>query len=118
MPSLKYNDNIITESAVVSQFLADAFPSHLVKKSDEEGGAIQRARINFFSDTYVNKVNGLSFKTQTAAQGEEKEAAGQLLVEAIVKELEPLLADAGPFFGGAKKLTLAEVCIFLYIVSG
>lgn len=50
MPSLSYNGEIITESAVVAQFLADAYPSHLVPTSSEEGGALKRARIAFFVD--------------------------------------------------------------------
>ncbi|KAH8593022.1 thioredoxin-like protein [Bisporella sp. PMI_857] len=108
VPSLRYNDEIITESAIVAQFLADANPSHLLKRSDEEGGALQRARINFFVDAFLSKVNSLQFKVY-GTQGEEKEVAGQAIVDAVVKELEPLLKDAAPFFGGASKLTLAEV---------
>jgi len=31
------------------------------------------------------------------------------LLDAVAKEVEPLLQDAKPFFGGSEKLTLAEV---------
>lgn len=52
-----------------------------------------------------------------AASQEEREAAGDALVEAIAKEIEPLLdnegAGKGPFFGGSEKLTFAEVRFFL-----
>ena len=43
------------------------------------------------------------------AEGEEKEKLGAELVEAVRKEIEPLLEGAGPFFGGSKSITLAEV---------
>lgn len=40
---------------------------------------------------------------------EEKSSATQSAVDAAVKDLEPLLKDAKPFFGGNERLTLAEV---------
>ena len=43
------------------------------------------------------------------AEGEEKEKLGAAVVEAVRKEIEPLLEGAGPFFGGSKTITLAEV---------
>lgn len=108
VPSLKYNGEIITESQVVSQFLADAHPSHILKSNTEAGGALQRARINFFVDTYFTKVNSSWFPLLKAT-GEEQEVLAQKFVDAIVKEIDPLLKDAAPFFGGSSKLTLAEV---------
>jgi len=108
VPSLSYNGEIITESAIVSQFLADAHPSHLVKTSSEPGGALQRARINFFVDTYFTKINSLFFGALRAS-GKDKEDQAVVFTDAIVKEIEPLLSDAAPFFGGAARLTLAEV---------
>jgi len=49
-----------------------------------------------------------------AASQEEREAAGDALVEAVAKEIEPLLSNEGkgPFFGGSEKLTFAEVGFF------
>ncbi|RFU27034.1 hypothetical protein B7463_g9298, partial [Scytalidium lignicola] len=108
VPSICYNGEIITESAIVAQFLADAHPSHLVKTSSEEGGALQRARINFFVDTYFTKVNS-HFYPILRSEGAEKEEATEKFVAAVEKEIEPLLKDANPFFGGSSKLTLAEV---------
>ncbi|KUJ17008.1 thioredoxin-like protein [Mollisia scopiformis] len=109
VPSINYNGAIITESAIVSQFLADAHPSHLVKKSDEEGGALQRARISYFVDAYFSKVNSNFYPILKAQSEQEKEVEAQKFVDAVVKELEPQLQNAGPFFGGSSKLTLAEV---------
>jgi glutathione S-transferase len=110
VPALDYNGTILTESAIVSQFLVDSHPSHLEKTSTEEGGALQRAQINFFVDTYFTKVNGLFFTAMRASE-EDKEKEAEVLVAAIVKEIEPLLQDAAPFFGGSSRLTLAEVKI-------
>lgn len=43
------------------------------------------------------------------AEGEEKEKLGADMFEAVKKEIEPLLEDAAPFFGGSKTITFAEV---------
>jgi glutathione S-transferase len=120
VPALDYNGTILTESAIVSQFLVDTHPSHLEKTSSEAGGALQRAKINFFVDTYFTKVNSLFFGVLRAT-GEEKEKAAGDFVDAIVKEIEPLLLDAKPFFGGSSRLTLAEVGLnldFLFLRVG
>ncbi|KAL3421072.1 glutathione S-transferase domain-containing protein [Phlyctema vagabunda] len=109
VPTIKYNDQIITESAIVAQFLADAHPSHLLKTSNEDGGALQRARIAFFVDTFFSKALANQFAIIKATSKEEKEELGAKLTEVLVKEIEPLLADAAPFFGGSSRLTLAEV---------
>lgn len=39
----------------------------------------------------------------------EKEEQCSAWVKAIEKEIEPLLKDANPFFGGSNEMTLAEV---------
>ena len=44
---------------------------------------------------------------QATEEKERQEKAG-LIIAAIKKEIEPLLDDANPFFGGSKKMTLAE----------
>lgn len=40
---------------------------------------------------------------------EERQKKSEEWVATVKKEIEPFLADAGPFFGGSKKMTLAEV---------
>jgi glutathione S-transferase len=109
VPTLKYNGEIIPESAIVSQFLADQYPSHLVKTSSEPGGALQRARINFFVDALISKVQPSLYPQILAKTEEEKIEKMNAFVNAVVKEIEPLLKDAAPFFAGSSKLTLAEV---------
>jgi glutathione S-transferase len=95
-------------SGIISHFLADANPSHLLKTSSEPGGALQRARIDFFVDTYFSKVNNQLYPLQSA-EGAEQEELAVKFVDSVVKEIEPLLQDAAPFFGGSNKFTLAEV---------
>ena len=62
----------------------------------------------FFADTWTGKVNTYMYQVMKA-EGEEKEKLGAELVEAVRKEIEPLLEGAGPFYGGSKSITLAEV---------
>ncbi|KAL1895892.1 hypothetical protein Sste5346_004989 [Sporothrix stenoceras] len=115
VPSLKYGDEIVTESAIVSQFLADLFPekASLVPASNAAGGPLARARIAFFVDTYFSKVHSHVNKLGQAKTEADQAAVGEAIVAAAVKELEPLLAGSTsadkPFFGGSEKLTLAEV---------
>ncbi|KAG6355277.1 hypothetical protein INS49_003238 [Diaporthe citri] len=99
---------ILTESAVVAQFLADTYPSHLLPASTDPNGALTRARIAFFVDAWFTKVNSFWFKALFAKTAEEANESAEELVKGITKEIEPLLKDAGPFFGGSKKLTFAE----------
>ena len=115
VPSIKISngileDEILTESAIVSTFIAELFPSptfwpasHSTPKS-----ALERARISFFVDTFIGKANALMFPI-LKSEGDEKEKLGGELVQLLEKEIEPLLESAGPFFGGKESLTLAEV---------
>lgn len=100
---------IITESAIVAQFLADSRPSHLLPASLADPKApLFRARVAFFTDTWNTKVQANLF-TLLKAEGEEQEKITQDIAKAIEKEIEPLLKDAAPFFGGKSEMTMAEV---------
>ena len=103
----KLKDDIITESAIVATFLADLFPHPTFWPRSEED-PLKRARINYFVDTWFSKVNSFMVP-MLKAEGEEKEKVAGDLVAAIEKEIEPLLENAAPFFGGSESLTLAEV---------
>jgi len=113
VPTLSYNGELITESAVVVGFLTDAHPSHLVKTSSEPGGALQRARYAWAVATYFDKIQPKFFGVLRGASEEDRVKAAEEIVDVIAKEFEPLLKDAAPFFGGSKKLTLVEVCFIL-----
>ncbi|MCJ1398254.1 hypothetical protein MMC11_001451 [Xylographa trunciseda] len=114
VPSISFSNGvlhseIITESGIVSQFLADAFPSHLLPASHSSPtAALTRARIAFFVDAYFTKVNGKMFEAMRCTTEDEKVAKVDEFVAAVEKEIEPLLKDAAPFFGGSEKMTLAE----------
>ena len=123
MPSLKISngvleDEIVTESAIVSTFVADLFPNSSFWPPSRESptSALTRARITFFADTFIGKVQSKLYPV-LKAEGEEKEKLGAEVVEAIRKEIEPLLEGAGPFFGGSKSITLAEVRAENYVQS-
>ncbi|KAL4919008.1 thioredoxin-like protein [Aspergillus aurantiobrunneus] len=114
VPTISYDGVVIPESAIVAQLLADAHPSHLLLPSNSPEGAIQRARVAFFVDTYFSKVHPVAHETQKSATDEERSAATEAIVAAIEKhDLEGLLFPAdsgpGPFFRGADRLTQVEV---------
>jgi glutathione S-transferase len=114
VPAIKFsggplNDEIITESAVVSQFLVDSYPSHLLPAVGDASSALVRARINFFVDTWFSKIGSYWIQIAQKETDEEKEALVKEFVSTVGKEIEPLLKDAAPFFGGSSKLTFAEV---------
>ncbi len=70
--------------------------------------------MNFFADTFITKALPQIFAGWRAQNDAEKDEAAEAFVAAVEKELEPLFNwdDAkGPFFGGSKKVTLAEVSL-------
>ncbi|WQF79499.1 Putative glutathione S-transferase, Thioredoxin-like superfamily, glutathione transferase family [Colletotrichum destructivum] len=109
VPSISYDGEIVTESAIVAQFLADAHPSHLVPVAGSKDAALRRARIAFFVDTYFSKANSLLFKLQLSKSDAEVAEVAATFVDIIAKEIEPLLKNAAPYFDGSDKVTLAEV---------
>lgn len=110
VPSLCFKGQIITESTIITTFLADAYPSStLLPASTASNGPLTRAKISFFVDTYFNKVQPHFMRSQKTKSEEERASALADFVSAAAKELDPLLADAAPFFGGSSTLTLAEV---------
>ncbi|KAF2261963.1 thioredoxin-like protein [Lojkania enalia] len=121
VPTIKYSngdlsEEIITESAVVSHFLADAHPSHLVPRSGTPEAALKRARINSFVDTWVSKCGSFWMRIAKEENADEKEKLAQQLVSLVGKEVDPLLKDAAPFFGGSDKFTLAEALVAPFIL--
>lgn len=60
-------------------------------------------------DTWGTKAGSYWYKILMLDSEEEKEKLVQEFVEVVKKEIEPLLKDAKPFFGGSDKLTMAEV---------
>ena len=60
-------------------------------------------------DAVISKLNPHFYSSIRAGSEAEREDAGKAFVAAVVKEVEPLLKNAAPFFGGSSRLTLAEV---------
>lgn len=110
VPALNYDGNIITESAIVARFLADAHPSHLLPPSTGVENALYRARLDWFVDAFISKVNPHIFGGARATSEEDRDKSAEELVAAVAKDIEPHLVDGkGPFYGGSETLTLAEV---------
>ena len=110
------DEQIIYESSIVSQFLCDSFPSHLLPSTqDDPASPLKRARINFFVDTWNSKLGSQQMAVMKAPAAEKEQIVTDFIAT-VQKEIEPLLADAKPFFGGSKELTFAEVIIAPFLL--
>lgn len=109
VPVLIWNDEVVIESAIVCQFLVDVYPSHLCPPPTTAEGALRRASMSFFTDAYWTKFHTLLFRLfESPTPADEEKVVGEA-VQGLVREVEPLLGDAAPFFGKSQRLTLAEV---------
>lgn len=110
VPSLKYDKEVLTESLIVSQFLADSHPSALLPATQADATApLRRARIAFFIDTWATKVASQQFAIMTSdADASERDRLTVQWAKAVEDHIEPLLANASPFFGGSHEFTFAE----------
>jgi len=109
-------EHILIESGIIVQFLADVVPGPLAPVSNNPLGAIVRARLNYFIDTWNTKIGSFMFTMFRAATPDAREALSREWVAAVKKEIEPLLADAKPYFGGNSKMTLAEINVAPFIM--
>jgi len=109
-------EHILIESHIIVQFLADILPGSLSPPSSNPIGAIYRARLNYFIDTWNTKVGSFMFNMFRATTSQTKESLSREWVAAVKKEIEPLLEDAKPYYGGSSKMTLAEVMIAPFIM--
>ncbi|KAJ8613068.1 hypothetical protein MRB53_037120 [Persea americana] len=121
VPTIEYSagpldKEIIYESAIVSQFLADIRPSHLLPGSNSSPtAALNRAHLAFFVDTFMTKVNSNTYPMLLASD-DEKEQKTKAYTAAIEKDIEPLLKDAKPFFAGSEQLTFAETQVAPFLL--
>lgn len=109
---MSYDGEIITESAIVVQFVADTHPSDLLPASSDPGAALTRAKATFFADSWASKVQPHVYKLTYATSESQVEEAAKAAPAGIIKEIEPLLSNAAPFFNGSDKLTFAEVRVY------
>lgn len=122
VPTIAYSvpglldDEVITESGIVAQFLADAFPGPFLPASKESPtSALERARINFFVDAWTNKVQNNLFPLFMASGADAKSEIASKVSAAVEKEIEPLLANAAPFFNGSQEFTFAEAIVAPFV---
>lgn len=116
VPVLIFNDQTIVESEIICQFLCDVFPSHLCPPPTSAVGALKRAEMSFFIDAYWTKYHTILFRLFEAPTAADEERVVDDAVDGIKRELEPLLADAAPFWGGSGQLTLAEVITGPFVI--
>lgn len=72
--------------------------------------------MSFFIDAYWTKFHTILFQLFEAPTKRDEEGIIDDAITGIKKELEPLLADASPFWGGSDKLTLAEVMMGPFVI--
>lgn len=72
--------------------------------------------MSFFIDAYWTKFHTTLFKLFEASTPSDEEHIIEEAIEGIASEIEPLLVDAAPFFGGNEKLTLAEVITGPFVI--
>ncbi|KAI3396003.1 hypothetical protein diail_574 [Diaporthe ilicicola] len=116
VPVLIFNDQVIIESQIVCQFLCDIFPSDLCPRPTCTAGALKRAKMSFFIDAYWTKFHTILFRLFEAPTKADEEKVIDDAIDGIRKEVEPLLIDAAPFWGGSEKLTLAEVITGPFVI--
>lgn len=114
VPSLHVKDNDIdeylVESGPIVDFLIGLYPSHLTPQT---GNAVKDGvlhwRQRFFVDTFFTKVIPLLFKmTGIPDRDGQLKIVDEGLAQ-VAKEIEPLLANAAPYFDGSKTITFVEV---------
>lgn len=65
--------------------------------------------MNFFIETFSSRVTTPFFGSVFSTNDEDQITKTNLFIDAIEKDITPLLKDAAPFFGGSKELTFVEV---------
>ncbi|KAK9325551.1 thioredoxin-like protein [Lipomyces orientalis] len=106
VPTLKFGDEIIIESAVTTEFVADLFPEAKLIPSDP----LLRAQSRLMSDRFMEFIFPVY---REMLMGGNLDARTKVF-DAIDKFL-PYLKDAKPFFGGSDHLILAEIMIAPFI---
>lgn len=103
-------DEYLVESGPIVDFLIETNPSHLTPQDGTTlANGVLRWRQRFFVDNFFSKVAPLLFKMSGIGDYEGQMAVVNEAVAHVEKDIEPLLADAAPFFGGSSVITVVEV---------
>ncbi|KAL5095299.1 hypothetical protein Trisim1_000075 [Trichoderma cf. simile WF8] len=114
VPSMKFTygpfqDQILTESAVIVRFLADCHSSHLQQTNlPDPAAAFVHARVALFADVWVSRIVPEMLSGARSQDAKEKELSATKLATIVKEDVEPALHDAAPFFAGHARMTMAE----------
>lgn len=101
VPTLKYGDDVLIESSVITEFIADLVPEAKLRSEDAFVGA--QARL--MSDRFMSLIGPF---WGDFVMGRFEKMAGFL---PAVNEFIPYLVDVNPFFGNSDKPTLPEIMV-------
>ncbi len=106
VPAIKYGDKVIYESAITTEFVADLFPQTEMMPEN----ALERAQMRLFVDRFMVYVGSIcSDAILKGAEGQQATLAG-------IRKLLPFLDNVGPFYGHARKFTVAELQVAPFVV--
>ncbi|KAK7941135.1 uncharacterized protein PG986_013522 [Apiospora aurea] len=110
VPVLIWNDKIIIDSSWTCILRTCAHPPTTAE------GALRRASMSFFTDAYWSKFHTTLFRLFESPTAADEEQVVEEAVQGLLREVEPLLGDAAPFFGKSQRLTLAEVITGPFVI--
>ncbi|KAK9462298.1 thioredoxin-like protein [Lipomyces oligophaga] len=106
VPTLKYGEDLIIESAVTTEFIADLFPEAGLLPKD----AFKLAQSRLMADRFMELIFPIYRKAVFASNLE--------VIPTIFGEIDkfvPYLINPSPFFGGSDHPILAEILIVPFI---
>ncbi|MCJ1310653.1 hypothetical protein MMC25_004319 [Agyrium rufum] len=118
-PSSSEKPTIVLESGIISTYLADLYGAtgseakSFYPPSTTVAGALARATMTFFVDTWFTKVQPTVMELLLLSSQEEREQRSSEIVAKIKQHIEPepigaTSAGEGPFWGGSQTITLVE----------
>lgn len=92
--------------------MTELYPSHLTPNSGKPASdAVLHWRQRFFIETWFSKINPLLFKMTGASDDGARATIANTIIDLVGKEIEPLLGDTAPYFGGSSQITVVEVSL-------
>jgi glutathione S-transferase len=119
IPSLTYGSTPLIESEVITEFLADTFPSHLLPAPTDPSATLFRSRVKIFTNLFYKFLVPPLFRVpQVPLDQVQLETVGDEIVAAVERHISLKLPEAEqePFFAGRKEMTLAEVMVAGFVM--